>query len=135
MSLCAFLSIGLTSLGLSTIIQVKCVYELSKLGSLHLRLKIHLENTFKNFSFGIWFIATATPPILSPLEEQKNSIDVEKWLQCRRIGFLFFFPDFIVIQVQFSAFSPHPSLTPSPPHLPPVSTPLPYPPLLSMCPV
>ena len=32
-----------------------------------------------------------------------------------------FSPNFI--QVQFSAFSPHPSLTPGPPHLPPISTP------------
>ena len=33
---------------------------------------------------------------------------------------LFYF--FIVVQVQFSAFSPHPSSTPSPPHLSPIST-------------
>ena len=42
--------------------------------------------------------------------------------------YLFFFSNFIVIQVQFSAFSPYLSLTPRPPHLPPVSTTLPYPP-------
>ena len=40
------------------------------------------------------------------------------------------FLNFIVVQVHFSAFSPHPSLIPSPPHLPPIPTPFP---LLSMC--
>ena len=47
---------------------------------------------------------------------------------CLRFGqWMLFFPNFIVVQVQFSAFSPYPSLTPSPPHLPPISTPSPPP--------
>ena len=42
------------------------------------------------------------------------------------IYFFQFFPsNFIFVQVQFSAFSPHPRLTPSPPHIAPVSTPTP----------
>ena len=39
----------------------------------------------------------------------------------------FFPPNFIVIQVQFSAIFPYPSLIPSPPHLPPFSDPHPTP--------
>ena len=39
------------------------------------------------------------------------------------MSLLFFPSNFIVVQVQFSAFSPHPSLIPSPPHLHSVSTP------------
>ena len=38
------------------------------------------------------------------------------------VFFSFLSSNFIVIQVQFSAFSLHPSLNPSPPHLLPVST-------------
>ena len=44
---------------------------------------------------------------------------------------LLFFPNFLVVQVEFSAFSPHHSLIPSAPHLCPIFTP----PLLPMYPL
>ena len=49
------------------------------------------------------------------------------------ILFIYFFLIFIVIQLQLSAFSPHPSTTPSQTHLPPLPPPSPL--ILSMCPL
>ena len=40
------------------------------------------------------------------------------YLFTSRVLFTFLPSNFIVIQLQFSTLSPHPSLTPSPPHLP-----------------
>ena len=46
------------------------------------------------------------------------------WLVFKNLFIYSSFKNFIVVQVQFSAFFPNPSPNPSPPHLPPVSTPL-----------
>ena len=68
---------------------------------------------------------------LARLNVQTIDISITFLLHNRTNASIFFSPNFIVVQVQFSAFSPYPGLTPSPPHLPPISTP----PLLSMCPL
>ena len=86
------------------------------------------------FQFPFVHYITFTPKfglmwLISGARLYQFSISAADWNHLGRV----FFSNFIVVQVQFSAFSPQPSLTPSPPHHPPISTPHYCPCVLSNC--